>query len=438
MTPSPETPQPPFRTLLQAEAFLDSRVNLERIVSGRRGRMSLEPMERLLAALDRPDRAFRSVHVGGTVGKGSTARFLANLLGQRGERAGLYTSPHLQRMSERIVVQGEEIGESDFCEAMSAVAACAHGETDATAETMPRASYFDLLTAAAFVHFRRARVSWAVVEVGLGGRLDSTNAILPELCVITNVGSDHADVLGPRVEDRAREKAGIVKPGIPLVTDARDPRAFAVIERVCRERVAPFHRLGDATPAQPQFLPEFQRRNLALARLAFDALAQRFGWPPSRDEEILAAAADRLPGRYEEKKGTVPFLVLDGAHMPEAVEVLLDALADAPRPRVVLFGAAADKDASGMLKLLARWADRGVMCAANSPRAISASDLAGIGEAVGLPSQAAASARAAFAAASAQAKGGTLLVTGSLYLVGEVRDLLEEKRLWLRWWPTSS
>lgn len=417
MTSLPKSPQPPFRDLAQAQAFLDSRIDLEKISSGRSGRMSLAPMLGLLDALGHPEKSFRSIHVGGTVGKGSTARFLAAMLEACGFRVGLYTSPHVERLTERVLVGGEEIDPRDFAAAIGQLAPHA----DAC-----KASYFDLLTAAAFVHFRDAKIDWAVVEVGLGGRIDSTNAILPEIAIITNVGSDHADVLGKTVAERAQEKAGIVKREVPLVTDARDPEALAVIEQSCLAQAAPLFRLPTLTPDVPAHLPAFQRRNFALAQLAFDTLARRQQWKPLSQQEQHRIAHTVLPARCERFPGN-PIVILDGAHMPEAVEALLAALDDAASPRVALFGAAMDKDAKAMLKLLARWADRGVMCAASNPRAIATNELLRICREIGWPAHAAASPAQALEMAREQARDGTLLVTGSLYLAGEIRPLLRKE-----------
>lgn len=425
MSTQPEHCQRPIRTFEEAQRFLDGRANLERIASGRRARLDLGPTRALCEAVGNPERSFRSVHIAGTVGKGSTAHFLAALLRRLGFRTGLYVSPHLERVTERISVDGREIREEGFVEALRTLAPFADS---------CGATYFDLLTVAGFFHFRSAGADWAVVEVGIGGAHDSTNALSPDLCLITNVGSDHADVLGPSVAGRAREKAGIAKSGVPLVSGVEDPEALAAIAEVCASRGAPLHRLPP--DFQPPFTlpdaPPYQVRNLALAAFALEVLAARRGWKDPSPAFQGNPDEFRVPGRFEVFPGN-PTIVLDGAHVPEAVEALVEALKKGDRsvfrkgPKIAVFGAASDKDIPGMLKALAPWTDNVFMAAASSPRALPPEKLVAHGLEAGLRAEGAASPSEALERARRFAEGGTVLVTGSLYLVGEVRTLLRRK-----------
>lgn len=204
----------PFRSLAEVQALLDSRLNYEadRQIPAERV-FTLNRMIRCVEALGRPDRAFRTIHVTGTKGKGSVSRMLAALLRATGLRVGLYTSPHIEQLRERIDVNGTPVSEQTFVEAFNEL-------RPFLADTGKELTHFELLTAAAFCAFRAEHVDWAVIEVGIGGRLDATNVILPEACVITTVDFDHMDLLGETLEQIAFEKAGIIKPKVPVVVGA--------------------------------------------------------------------------------------------------------------------------------------------------------------------------------------------------------------------------
>jgi dihydrofolate synthase/folylpolyglutamate synthase len=432
-----------IRTLAEAEAFLRTREDFER--RAREGwRPDLAPVRALLAALGEPQRRYRTVHVGGTKGKGSTATFLAEILRAGGSRVGLYTSPHLERVTERIVVDGEEISGEAFAEAVGRAAAIVQAGGEAA-----RASTFDVLTATAFGHFERTGVEWAVVEVGLGGRLDSTNVAEPEVCVLTNVSLEHTEVLGDRIEDIAREKAGIVKRGVPVVTGF-EGEALSVLEEVCRgkgarllrkeehfgvesiERVGPGLRVGLRTwgarygPVAVPGVGLYQAENLAFAVAAVEATRERGTLARFDLEDALAAAAPRLrvPGRFEILPGEPP-VVLDGAHTPESVEAALASLEGAfPGRRVaVVFAAQREKDLRGMLSRLRDRADTVVLTSVDTPRAASRFTLADAAREIGLRFvEEESPARALEAAAARAGPDGVVLALGSLYLVGALRS----------------
>ncbi|HTF57435.1 MAG TPA: bifunctional folylpolyglutamate synthase/dihydrofolate synthase, partial [Planctomycetota bacterium] len=230
----------PFRTFSQAVDYLARFTDYERMTGGRYAGQpyDLRRMARLLDALDHPERGFPSVHIAGTKGKGSTAHFAESIFRAHGLRTGLYTSPHLVHMLERIRLDGAPIPEALFVRTLNRMR---------RALDRLRPTYFEIMTAAAFVLFAERRVGMAVIEVGLGGRLDATNLIRPSACGIARIDFDHTDRLGTTLGAIASEKAGIIKPGVPVVTATAAPEALRVIERTAREngaaltRVQPHH-----------------------------------------------------------------------------------------------------------------------------------------------------------------------------------------------------
>ena len=212
----------------------------------------LRRIERLLKRLGDPQYAARAVHVAGTKGKGSTSAMIAAILRQAGYRVGLYTSPHLLSFTERIRVNGRPIAETDWARLVEVVQP--HVEAENALGDLGELTTFEILTAMAFLHFREVRADYQVVEVGLGGRLDATNVVRPEVCVITSISYDHTDVLGDTLAKIAGEKAGIIKPGATVVSAPQAAEAMEVIERVCREKGAPLLKVGrDVTWRRARF-----------------------------------------------------------------------------------------------------------------------------------------------------------------------------------------
>ena len=199
----------------------------------------LSQVERILEAIGKPHEEIRAIHVGGTNGKGSTAAILASILQREGYRVGFYTSPHLLRFTERIKVNGEEIGEEEVAESAGWMR-----ERIEASDIKPPFSFFDFTTAMALLHFSRKRVDLAILEVGLGGRLDSTNVIDPVLSIITNVAKDHEEILGKTILEIAGEKAGIIEKGRPLVTASTQPHVLRLFSKICKEKGAPCFRVG--------------------------------------------------------------------------------------------------------------------------------------------------------------------------------------------------
>ncbi len=384
-----------------------------------RMRPGLHRTRALLDALGSPERSFRAVLIGGTNGKGSTAAGLVAILHAAGARTGLFTSPHLVRVTERVRLLEEDAPAALLDDALALVAAVSGpGERGPT--------YFEALTVAAFELFRRARVEIAVVEVGIGGRLDATNVLEPVLSIVTNVGSDHLELLGPTLSDVARENAGIFRRGVPALvsTDGSPAEARAVLRveagRVGAEllEVAPAGRWDGVFPLAGRH----QRANAALAAAAARRLAPL-------DESVVAAGLSRTRWRGRLQRLSRPGrrdLILDGAHNPDGAEALAAWLdAEGLTGRVdLLFGVMSDKDVAGVFMPLAARARGIVFTAPPSPRAAPPEALkARLGRA---DARTAATAAEALAALDAGGEGATpVLVTGSLYLVGEVLRLLE-------------
>jgi dihydrofolate synthase / folylpolyglutamate synthase len=394
-------------------------------------RWGLDRTLSLLETVGNPHRDYPTIHVGGTNGKGSVAAMVESVLRQSGQRTGLYTSPHLVDFRERIQFSGEPIAERALLDAARTL-------WPAVQASVP--SFFEAATVIAFLAMSRETVDVAVVEVGMGGRLDSTNVVDPEVAIVTNVAMDHAQYLGHDLTTIAGEKAGIIKPGVPVVTGATEPEVLAVLERRAREVGAELHRVQrpecavDATGTRVELdtiwgrlslrLPltgRHQAANLAVAVRALELLpaARR----PDRAAVEAGVAATHWPGRLQiERRGATTW-IFDVAHNAAGVESLVDALSDVgpPRPVVALIGVMGDKDWGRMLPPLFAYADAAVLAEPPSapperrwdPEAVLV-DMAGASAGrVVRPFP------AAVAAAAAAAVGGTVLCTGSVHTVGD-------------------
>jgi len=418
------------RELAEAMARLDALTDWERRPR-KFMRVDLKPMQDLATRLGCPQDAFRAVHVGGTKGKGSVSALIEVALAQAGVRVGRYASPHVETVTERVSLQGRSVDEPTLARALTKaldVYEEARSERTAAAE----ATWFDLLTAAAFLIFRDAGVEWAVVEVGLGGRLDSTNVVDGEIAVVTNIGLEHTEILGKTRAQIAREKIGVLKPGAVLVTTlAPDDEAGRVIQARADELGSPVIRvnLGEA--------PTIEEINVALAGAVLDELGKkgvvgRDGRPLGAgliDAETRAAA--RLIGRMEridiEAGASRLPVVFDGAHVPFNLAAVLRDLARSPDlagPCVAVVALASDKDAAGFLTKLQKRALAVVFTEPHSAgRGRAAAELAALAAALGVRSEVEPEPERAFRRGlelAAEAKAW-LLVTGSLYLVGALR-----------------
>lgn len=439
----------------EALAFLDGLLDRERTpgavpVAGRTEGLDLEVMRALMHTLGDPQHAYRVVHITGTNGKGSVARMVTRLLVDHGLTVGTYSSPHLQRVNERIAWNGEPISDEDFGDLVGDVASLLP-----LAEVTP--SWFEFLTAAALSWFSHVAVDVAVVEVGLLGRFDATNVVRADVAVVTNIGPDHTD-FAPGWRTRvAEEKAGIIKPDSFLVLGETDPELLPVFDEELRavgavspdgtlrrwirgddldvlaDRVAVGGRLVDLRLAGHDvaevFLPvrgEHQTTNALLATAAVEALFAR-----PIDDELLGDAfvGLRLPGRCEVVAHD-PLVVLDGAHNPAGAEALAETLDDdfgAEGRRYCVFGLLAERDIDAMLDALRAETFELVVCTtAPSPRAHPARALADAVERRGGRAVVVDDVGAAISRARNEADGidDLVVVTGSLYLVGAARTAL--------------
>jgi dihydrofolate synthase/folylpolyglutamate synthase len=404
-------------------------------------KLGLERSRVLLAALGEPQRRFPAVLVAGTNGKGSTSALLAAMARAAGYRTGLYTSPHLEHVEERLQIDGRPIEPGPFAGLLADLVGLAERETGSPP------TYFEAVTLAAFVWFAQERVDLAVVEVGLGGRLDATNLCDPILSLITPIGFDHQEYLGDTLAAIAREKAGILRPSRPALAWIEEPEAAASVRQAAVELGADLHfasqqvgiegidfegwtgqRVRLATPRRRYdlrlaLLGEHQAKNLGLAVRAAETLAE-LGFERIDPQAIaVAAAACRWPGRLESIE--LPDgrrVLLDAAHNPAGAAVLARFLDQIGTPVDLLFGVLADKDYAEMIAVLAPRARRVVLTTPASPRAKSPEELAPLfGEgAIVEPDPAQALERAL-------ALGGKVLVVcGSIFLVGEIRKKLRE------------
>jgi dihydrofolate synthase/folylpolyglutamate synthase len=384
----------------------------------------LERLGPVLERLGNPQAAFPAVHVAGTNGKGSTAAMLHSIYSCAGYRTGLYTSPHLLSFRERVRVGAETIAEESVVRWTRAV----REAMDAAAVDL---TFFEITTLVAFLEFRARNVDLAVVEVGLGGRLDATNVVDTVAAVITSIAFDHEHFLGDTLAKIAFEKAGILRRNVPLITgDLPDEALEVVAERVAAtgsrwlcfgQDFGPSRLVGYDT-AGHGLLGQHQQRNAAIAAATVRALADAF--PVSDDAITGGIVRARWPGRLEIFAGR-PRIVVDAAHNPEAAACLRDALAalDFPRPRVLVFGVMADKAWGEMLSSLVPACDRVVLVPVQNTRSLDPALARPLVEGL-RPCEVAASAARGLQAAKARAgAGGTVIVAGSIFLVAELYRL---------------
>lgn len=394
-------------------------------------RFGLDRMRRMMTVLGSPQRRFDSIHVLGTNGKTSTTRMIAAILEHHGLRTAAYTSPHLVSYRERLQVAERDIDGDAFVAAI-ARAAWAAERVNRTLVDDDHVTQFELLTAAAFWEMAERDVRVAVVEAGLGGRYDATSVVESSVIVLTSVGLEHTRWLGPTVTDIAEEKLAVVRAGATLIhgADLVAP-ARAVADRVAREWGAQVICVGEADGATPPLraLGGFQRRNFALARVAARVYLEQVAIEPSDQAVRDAAASTIVRGRMHVLAGE-PLTVLDGAHNPDAVAALVESLPEvlAGRPLAVVLGVLEDKDAAGMLRALLGVCERAWFTAPSSSRALSPAALESLARQLGFdaavseprPQRALGEARR-----WARERGGAVLATGSVYLVGELLGKLD-------------
>jgi len=407
-----------------------------------RRKFSLDEIRVLLGELGNPQESFKSVLIAGTNGKGSTAATLASILSESGVRTGLYTSPHLERPNERIRVEGTEIADEAFAAEFFRIQETA--ERLVRAGTLPQhPSYFEVLTALAFLHFAAEKVTLAVLEVGMGGRLDATNVVEPMLSVITDISLDHMEWLGPTITAIAREKAGILRRGGTLVTLPQHPEANQVLGEVAVElgvtvvsaaglvppaAVRGAYRvevLGEEIVVDSPLQGAHQHRNLALAMAAAVELKERFGLPISLQAIESGIRKTCWPGRLEQIEAGGVRWILDVAHNPAGAWALragVKSALGARPPGTLIFSCLRDKPVAEMAQILFPLFDRVIVVPIHSARGVPLAELMDAARGAGVQAEAAESVREAIELA--KAAGGTVVVSGSVYLVGEVRPLL--------------
>lgn len=421
--------------------FLDRHVNLE-ATAGKIHGLSLDHVRSLVGVLGDPQDAYPVIHLTGTNGKGSTARMITALLVEHGLSVGGYSSPHLQRINERLTWNGEPIADDEFARLITQLA-------DLAPLSGVEPSYFELLTAAAYLWFAEIAVDVAVVEVGLLGRFDATNVADADVAVVTNVGQDHTDAVGDWRQRIASEKAGIVKPGSMLVLGEPDPLVQATFLAegpratwarptdfdVVEERTAVGGRvISVRTPLgelDDLFLPLHGHHQALNAACAIAAVEAFFDRPLDADVARQALGGVITPGRFE-VMGRGPLVVLDGAHNPDgatAVARTFDEEFDVPGRRVLVVGLLEGRDPRQVLESLdARRADLLIATTPDSPRALPAERLAEVARTLPVLTEVVADVTSAVDRALAiSTEDDAVLITGSLYVVGAARTALQRR-----------
>lgn len=436
-------------------------------------KLGLEKTETILDHLGTPHRQFHSIHVAGTNGKGSTAAMIASMLRAHGFTVGLFTSPHLVSFTERIMINNKRIAESEVVQLTEEIR-----ERIAPLTThMPEPTFFEFVTAMAFLYFARNKVDWAVLEVGMGGRLDATNVIFPEVSVISKISYDHKEFLGSTLAAIAREKAGIIKKGTPVISAVQEDEAEEILRKTAQERSAPlfvygkdFHgilktsdlagvrfdfsdgpqKIGDL---QTSLIGDHQLMNACLAVKAVTTALQGRNRScstrgeykgsslmtdyPSRIREGLAAT--RWQGRLEWVSDTPPIMV-DGAHNPDAAAALSRFIAGtfADKRIILVAGIMADKDIGGILTHLLPLASEIIFTAPNYGRAAAPQHLADCAASLGFNNvHVAPTVREAIGKAikysnesenkEESLNASLILITGSFYTIGEAKEALGEE-----------
>jgi dihydrofolate synthase/folylpolyglutamate synthase len=412
-------------------------------LQGRGMKFGLRNIRALLGSAGNPQNAFPSIHVAGTNGKGSTTCFLASVFMEGGYRTGLYTSPHLVSFTERIRVNGREISQKRLATYVDRL-------RDSIEQN--KATFFEATTAIAFLYFADEKVDIALIETGLGGRLDSTNVLDPILSVVTNIGLDHMEYLGPTLRQIAAEKAGIIKPRTPLVVGNIIPEAETVIRRIARRKRAAFYRASDVVdmtissggmvafsapnlhvkPAMVGLSGSYQRVNARLATACIRVLLDRPGFR-RLFRRIGASAVQRGIENVKKNTGlhgrldTMGRVILDVAHNPDGIRTVIGSLMEAGVTELTaVFGAMKDKAYLEMLRQLAWVAETVVLVQPRTPRAASAKRLHAAARRLGV--RAVLGGSVANGLKLALASKGRILVTGSHYVVGEALEYLRGRK----------
>lgn len=446
----------------QALDYLYSFIDYETMHQPRdASHFDLRRMDELLVRLDNPHLKARTIHIAGTKGKGSTAAMVASVLSTAGYKTGLYTSPHLTDLRERFRIDNELISEAAIIELVDRI----KPEVEVVNQEAKygKLTTFELLTALGFLYFAQQGVDIQVIEAGLGGRLDATNVVRPEVCIITAIGLDHTDVLGNSLAQIAGEKAGIIKPGSVVISKSQPDEAASVIEKRCIENNARLVRVGaDITWRGLGFKPDrqllevngklagyrialpllgsYQQENAAAAVAALEVLAEN-GLNITRNDIITGLEKVSWPGRFQ-IMGQKPLIVVDGAHNPASIRQLKLSLAayiescasfekdTNPFDRAILvFGASLDKDIAGIVSELPLFFNEVIITRSRHPRAMATNFIVAEFRKYGFkPHVAEPVSEAVSLALSQTGEKDLICVTGSLFVVGEAIEYLDREK----------
>jgi dihydrofolate synthase/folylpolyglutamate synthase len=420
-------------------------------------KLGLENTMQLLSLLGNPQGSFRSIHVAGTNGKGSTSSMIASVLSSAGFRTGLFTSPHMVSFTERIKIDGVEIEEREVVGLTSEIREVIESAQRSAIDDQPSflPTFFEFVTAMGFLYFKRRGVEWAVVETGMGGRLDATNVLIPEVSVVTNIGRDHREFLGETLREVAGEKAGIIKRGIPVVSSSQEPEAMRVIAEKAAQQGASLFVFGKDFIAHPRDIDRYgatfdyegkeqlneihipltgihQVENASVAVKTMELIIEKGAFPPRFIKEGIALT--QWQGRLELVKGedcNCDFLI-DGAHNPSASRALANSLAEYFIPSyekvILILGVMGDKDMEGIIAPLLPLASELIFTAPAYDRAASPEKLAACARKRGFSSTVTETVKDAMDKAVRMTPERTLVViTGSFYTIGEAKIHLGEK-----------
>jgi len=430
----------------QAEEYLNSFVNYEHIpgISYAQPGYSLRHVEELLNRIGNPQLTAKTIHIAGTKGKGSVASMIAQVLSSSGYKTGLYISPHFHTLRERISVDGSLISEAEFAAAMAEVKPFIESMKQDTSFRQP--TYFEVLTVLAFAYFKKKRVDFQVLEVGLGGRLDATNVAKPVVCIITPISLDHTQILGDSLEEIAREKAGIIKPGCWVVISPQPEEAASVITEICRDKKAKVVQVGkDITwyktsgdlhyqsvviegrtskyQVNIPLLGDFQLENAANAVAALEILASE-GFAISIVDIVQGLAQVKWPGRFQIVQQH-PTVLVDSAHNVASIKRLVNNIkAYFAHKRIFLvFGTSCDKDISGIINELVALSPQVIVTQTSHSRAAPPPTLVDEFTKQGIEPEIKETVTQALSRALSLAeKIDIICVTGSLFVVAEALD----------------
>ncbi len=441
-----------WKTVEEAFGYLESFTNFEKVTPQSVRDYKLDRMALLLSLFDNPHNSFRSIHIAGSKGKGSTGAFLASLLREAGEKTGLYASPHVVSYKERMTLAGEQVDDDLLITRIQKIKQVIESDSIAVQFAEEGPTTFELLTLLAFIVFRDAGCSWVVVETGIGGRLDATNVITPRACVLTPVEREHTDILGDTIEKIAFEKAGIIKQGVPVFCGYQYDKVATIFRNTAESRGAPFYFLsdyldglelslgntnmevtycwkgGNVDTATLSLLGDVQAENSALALLTARHILPEIV-ETAREKhipEIIREGLKRttLFGRMEVISQKPPVLI-DGAHTPASVARLLEVVNQLfPKEKILLFGAVTGKDSTAMAKILAPHFTRIIISTPGWFKKSNPEEVFHLFKQYNPATELIADPGEAVKKTRDLARGNVpIIVTGSFYMIAEVRKL---------------